>query len=191
MGSTCTSFPLLLPIVLHPNKTVKLHIPLCTARVLTDEDFDEVYTVLNPARKRWREIGLKLKVHVSNLDDIEEKFTDNSRRLQEVLRIWLAKHPGWGALVIALRTKEVGEEGLAREVEMKYVRQLRGLTPPGGKLCSLHSIMLIRIASLYLKYSGGFRDLERGVQPLACEAYPKVFGLPRPLPVTLMHSRHT
>jgi len=24
--------------------------------------------------------------------------------------------------------------------------------------------------------SGGFRNLERGVQPLACEAHPKIFG---------------
>ena len=32
--------------------------------------------------------------------------------------------------------------------------------------------------------SGGSRNLERGVQP---RAHPKIFGLPRPLPVTLMH----
>ena len=29
--------------------------------------------------------------------------------------------------------------------------------------------------------SGGFRNLERGVQPLAREALAKIFGLPRPL----------
>ena len=34
-------------------------------------------------------------------------------------------------------------------------------------------------------YSGGFRNLERGVQLLAREARPKIFGLPRPLSVTL------
>ena len=33
--------------------------------------------------------------------------------------------------------------------------------------------------------SGGFRNLERGVQALAREARRKIFGLPRPLPVTL------
>ena len=32
--------------------------------------------------------------------------------------------------------------------------------------------------------SGRFRNLERGVQPLAHEVHPKIFGLPRPLPVT-------
>ena len=31
--------------------------------------------------------------------------------------------------------------------------------------------------------SGRFRNLERGVQPLARKAHPKIFGLPRPLPV--------
>ena len=33
--------------------------------------------------------------------------------------------------------------------------------------------------------SGGFRNSERGVQPLAREARPQIFGLPRPLSVTL------
>ena len=36
-----------------------------------------------------------------------------------------------------------------------------------------------------MHYSGGFRNLERGAQPLAREAPPQIFGLPRPLPVTL------
>ena len=31
--------------------------------------------------------------------------------------------------------------------------------------------------------SGGFRNLERGVQSLASEVHPKIFGLPCPLPV--------
>ena len=39
--------------------------------------------------------------------------------------------------------------------------------------------------ALGAQLSGGFRNLERGVQLLACEARPKIFGLPRPLPVTL------
>jgi len=29
--------------------------------------------------------------------------------------------------------------------------------------------------------SGGFRNLERGIQPLAREAHPQIFWLPRPL----------
>jgi len=33
--------------------------------------------------------------------------------------------------------------------------------------------------------SGRFRNLERGIQPLAREAWVQIFGLPRPLPVTL------
>ena len=35
------------------------------------------------------------------------------------------------------------------------------------------------------KNSGGFRNSEWGVQPLAREARPQIFGLPRPLSVTL------
>ena len=134
------NFPLLLPIVQHFRKT-KPRIPLCTAKILTEDDFDEVYTAVYPARRKWREIGLKLKLHVSDLDDIEHEFRFNIRRLQEVVRIWLAKHPGWEALVSALKAKEVGEEGLAPNIEMKYVSQLQGLTHPQGprgKLYCLH-----------------------------------------------------
>ena len=32
--------------------------------------------------------------------------------------------------------------------------------------------------------SGEFRNLERGVQPLACEAHPKILGLSHPVLVT-------
>ena len=35
-----------------------------------------------------------------------------------------------------------------------------------------------------LVISGGFRNLERGVWPLAREARPKILGLPHPLSVT-------
>ena len=46
---------------------------------------------------------------------------------------------------------------------------------------------LLSVASLFSAYplSGGFRNSERGVQPLAREARPQIFGLPRPLSVTL------
>jgi len=36
--------------------------------------------------------------------------------------------------------------------------------------------------------SGGFRNLERGVQPLARKAHPEIVGLPRPLPVMFKNS---
>ena len=42
-----------------------------------------------------------------------------------------------------------------------------------------------KVANYNLPISGGFRNLGKGVQPLVCEN----FGLPRPLPVTRMHSR--
>ena len=37
----------------------------------------------------------------------------------------------------------------------------------------------------FVRISGGFRNSERGVQPLAREARRQIFGLPRPLSVTL------
>ena len=38
---------------------------------------------------------------------------------------------------------------------------------------------------IYILVSGGFRNSERGVQPLAREARRQIFGLPRPLSVAL------
>jgi len=48
------------------------------------------------------------------------------------------------------------------------------------------TLAIARSGSSLAQYnsSGRFRNLERGVQPLACEVYPKIFGLPRLLPVT-------
>jgi len=45
---------------------------------------------------------------------------------------------------------------------------------------------VIMYSYLLTPNSGGSRNLERGVQSLA--AHPKIFGLPHPLLVTLLHS---
>ena len=63
-------------------------------------------------------------------------------------------------------------------------------------MCSIHVLQMLiprlptivkvkRAWYLFLLDTGGFRNLERGVQPLACEVRPQIFGLPRSFPVTL------
>ena len=44
---------------------------------------------------------------------------------------------------------------------------------------------MVSMSTIWTVCSGGFRNSERGVQPLAREARPQIFGLPRPLSVTL------
>ena len=48
-----------------------------------------------------------------------------------------------------------------------------------------HHVTNKNVGYFLLWPSGGFRNSERGVQPLAREARPQIFGLPRPLSVTL------
>ena len=61
---------------------------------------------------------------------------------------------------------------------------------PCSMVASYHDFSKVYSDKLTLVYivqsnnSGGFRNLERGVQPLAGEAQPKIFELPCPLPVT-------
>jgi len=52
-------------------------------------------------------------------------------------------------------------------------------------LCSSSSLLQICL------HSGGSRNAETGVKPLVHEAHVKIFGLPHPLRITLMHSGHT
>ena len=70
---------------------------------------------------------------------------------------------------------------------------------PGSALCiiAVHNFTspvyggVAHIGKVYKQVwngSGGARNLERGVLPLVHEAHLKILGLPRPLPVTLMHS---
>jgi len=57
---------------------------------------------------------------------------------------------------------------------MQWLQQM--LTDLLSQMCELSWIVL-------LESSGGSRNLERGVQPLAHEAHSKIIWLPRPLPV--------
>ena len=83
---------------------------------------------------------------------------------------------------------------LAMEPRLKWNSCLTSLKPPVWTHLKLQIRM--PVIPFYLRSnvtfcSGGSRNLERGVQPRSHEARPKIFGLPRPLPVTLIHSQHT
>ena len=67
-----------------------------------------------------------------------------------------------------------------------------------GSVVKVHPVLMHAFS--YMRYSigrpvpsctsGGSRNWDRGVQPLAHETHPKNFWLPHPLPVTLTHSWH-
>ena len=87
-------------------------------------DFENVYEELFDAREKWREIGRKLGLQRSDLNNIEEEYVHNARRLEEVLTVWLKRPsltPSWQSLIHALRAKIVDEGGIAGIIEDKYV----------------------------------------------------------------------
>ena len=73
-------------------------------------------------------------------------------------------------------------------------RQLESLKPLAcAAICRLASALLCwvhyrTVDSVF--HSGGSRNLERGVHPLAHKLHPKRLWLPRPLPALWMHSWH-
>ena len=85
--------------------------------------YEELYT----ARIKWYNIGLKLRLELSDLDNIEDQHASkgSDRCLQKMIIMWLKKrslNPSWNTLVDALNAKTVGEEALADSIKEKYVK---------------------------------------------------------------------
>ncbi len=68
-----------------------------------------MYNALYEARTKWRPIGIQLDIKVSDLDDIEDTYKGNDRRLEEMVCIWLKNRPNWEALIAALKSPQVDE----------------------------------------------------------------------------------
>ncbi len=82
-----------------------------------------MYSRLHPQRRRWFQIGVRLGLRHDVLENIEDQYRDNDRRLQNVVITWLrlrGLQPTWLALVDALRHEMVGDEGAAERIR-EYV----------------------------------------------------------------------
>ncbi len=91
------------------------------------DDFRVVYKAVRDARTKWRAIGIEFGFTPSDLDDIEDRCgrKGNDCCLQAVLEKWLKKRslrPTWKSLVTVLGEDTVGEEGIAVDIEEKYVK---------------------------------------------------------------------
>ena len=85
---------------------------------------------LHPVRASWYNIGLELDIPHTELDYLEQNYSD---QLREVLKYWLKTAvdppPTWEAVVIALRSSLVNEKSIAAQLEAKYrtsVQYMRG-----------------------------------------------------------------
>ncbi len=81
-------------------------------------DFTEVKCAVFEARAKWSDIGLKLGIRKSDLDNIQG--SDNSSRLGEMLTIWLKRrhsmNPTWESLVEALKSDMVDQMDVAEMI---------------------------------------------------------------------------
>ncbi len=90
------------------------------ARLLTVNDYREVYDQLHHLRARWWQIGVHLRLHVDDLENIEKDCRNNEQRLQKMLLLWLrrrSRSPTWQKLISALRHETVGDEGAAEDLK--------------------------------------------------------------------------
>ena len=75
-----------------------------------------------PARSKWRNIGVQLKVPPSTLESISHQYRDDRDSLCEILKVWLktgtSTPPSWKALVCALCS--VGKTSLGRKLACLY-----------------------------------------------------------------------
>lgn len=100
--------------------------PTPTQKILTEKDLPDVLKALRDARGKWKEIGLVLGIPITDLNTIEME-SDNKvdKCLENMITIWLKRrslNPSWQSLIEALKEPTVGEEGVADDIEKKYVK---------------------------------------------------------------------
>ena len=87
-------------------------------------DLTTLTSELSPAKNKWHEIGVQLKIELSHLNDIEDMHTTSERRMTEMLGYWLDGNTEapicWESILKCLRAPTVNKRGLAEELKQKY-----------------------------------------------------------------------
>ena len=82
-----------------------------------------MYEDLIDISHQWYDLGLQLKLTEGTLESIKSDHHDNTQHcLRKVLSTWLKidPRPLWETLCAALRSRTVGAEKLAGDLEAKY-----------------------------------------------------------------------
>ncbi len=95
--------------------------------VLTKDDIQTICESLKDASKDWFDLGLALGVKSNDLENIEDEYRHNKRRLMKVVAKRLEandpEHPmTWPYICECLRRPTVERNDVAEEIEDKYVR---------------------------------------------------------------------
>ena len=92
---------------------------------------------LHDVRTKWKMIGLGLRLPHSDLDAMSGSPQDC---LQSSMSKWLKgvdPPPTWQAIVAVLRSRAVGEERIANELEEKFCRDIPSEAPVKGIIIAL------------------------------------------------------
>ena len=102
---------------------------LCSKHSVGQGDLKSLHCVLHPVSDKWFSLGVQLQVPIETLKCIETEHNQMSRRLLEMLTVWLKctnPPPTWNILTEALESPPVGERLLAQQVRDKYCPQTEG-----------------------------------------------------------------
>lgn len=121
--------------------------------MLTVKDLNVVLTSSIDAKTKWDFIGLALGISPSELDAIEEEYDSIDRRFKNMLKKWLKMAvnppPSWQGLVMALRSKTVGHDQLAKAIEKEYIIEAGGIC-----LSWIHNTMTLNNSYSFCEISG-------------------------------------
>ena len=106
---------------------------------LSMDDLVDVQEELYDARSHWYNLGLKLRLHAYELDNIRENYSGDTKKcFLDMLKGYLKTTippPSWFALVEALKSKMIAEHRLAEKIRKKYCSEHL-------KLQGMHSFLL-------------------------------------------------
>ena len=97
---------------------------------MTPRDLKSVRTAIWEARSRWSDIGIELEMSKTDLDVIQQTYTETHQCFNEMLCEWLKRtdpQPTWTALVDALKAPAVGLGQLAEEIKKNHIAQSNSL----------------------------------------------------------------
>ena len=104
-------------------------IVLCSKYSIGQGDLKSLHCELHPVSDKWFSLGVQLQVPIETLKYIEAEHYQTSRRLLEMLTVWLKgtnPTPTWTILTEALESAPVGEKLLAQQLRDKYCPQNEG-----------------------------------------------------------------
>ncbi len=103
----------------HPSRNQRSSI------VLTGDDVLIICDSLNNASNDWFNLGLALGMKITDLEDIEDAYRHNQRRLLKMVgkRLQVTEPPmTWAYICECLRRPTVECNDVAEEIEDKYVK---------------------------------------------------------------------